>query len=92
MPPQSGNRIATPRFQPASALQEHLRMRRLAMLSLLLLPLAATAQSHNTSTNCSNGRCTRIKTWSPNGAPPWMPWQRVGQWREGPRRDWRHAP
>jgi hypothetical protein len=67
-------------------------MRRLAMLSLLLLPVAATAQSHNSSTNCSNGRCRRIESWSPNGAPPWMQWQRIEQWREGPRREWRHAP
>ena len=67
-------------------------MRHVMTLCLVLLPIAAGAQSHNSSVSCSNGRCTRIESWRPEGAPPWMAWQRVEQWREGPRRDWRQTP
>ncbi len=60
-------------------------MRQGLVVAALLLPGFAAAQSSNSSSNCSNGRCTVIERYRPEGAPPWMTWQRTQTWREGER-------
>jgi len=67
-------------------------MHRLLIASLLLLPVAAAAQSHNSSSNCSDGVCTRHESYRPEGAPPWATQHRFERWEEGrlrrPRGGW----
>lgn len=66
----------------------------LAAVAAAPLPALADSQSSNSSSNCSNGRCSRIEShvvqdrWGQRG------WVREERWRERddrrrPERDWR---
>ncbi len=63
-------------------------MRAALTLSLLLLPplLAgpAAAQSSNSSSNCSDGWCTRVESWRPDDRRGGPGWTRVERWVERP--------
>ncbi|HEV7268340.1 MAG TPA: hypothetical protein VGN83_26065 [Falsiroseomonas sp.] len=59
------------------------------LFALWLAPLGAMAesQSSNSSTNCSNGHCTRVETRVVEDRDGRRGWTRVEEWREGRR--WR---
>ncbi|WP_372621660.1 hypothetical protein [Falsiroseomonas sp.] len=59
------------------------------LFALWLAPLGAMAesQSSNSSTNCSNGDCTRVETRLIEDRNGRRGWTRVEHWREGQR--WR---
>jgi hypothetical protein len=54
--------------------------------SLAVSPVMAGSQSSNSSSNCSNGRCSRVDTLViEDGRGRTRSWQRVERWHE--RRD-----
>lgn len=65
------------------------------LVALALSPAAALAdsQSSNSSSNCSNGRCSRVESYREEGRGYRHGWVREERWRErdgeGPRREWR---
>lgn len=59
-------------------------MRAAILTLILLLPGLAAAQSSNSSSNCSDGVCTRIESWRPDGGRG-PGWTRAERWREDDR-------
>jgi hypothetical protein len=59
------------------------------LFALWLAPLGAMAesQSSNSSSNCSNGHCTRVETRVVEDERGRRGWTRMEEWREGQR--WR---
>lgn len=55
------------------------------LFALWLAPLAAMAesQSSNSSSNCSNGRCTRVESYSAEDRHGRRGWVAEERWREG---------
>ncbi|WP_431282376.1 hypothetical protein ACQW02_23695 [Humitalea sp. 24SJ18S-53] len=51
--------------------------------SLALMPALGQAQSSNSSTNCSNGNCTRLESYIPDDRRDGPGWTRFDAWREG---------
>jgi hypothetical protein len=65
-------------------------MRAMLPVLLLLLPVGAAAQSSNSSSNCSDGWCSRVESWRPDDRRGGPGWTRVERWVERPG-TW-HAP
>ena len=66
-------------------------IRRAAMTGLLAawlapLPAAADSQSSNSSSNCSNGRCSRVESLTTEDQRGRRGWIRTERWREGDAR------
>ena len=61
-------------------------------LWLAPLPALAGSQSSNSSSDCSNGHCTRVDSYVVEDRHGRRGWSRVEQWREGHGRRWRHEP
>jgi hypothetical protein len=57
-------------------------------LWLAPLPALAGSQSSNSSSTCSDGRCTQVESFVVEDERGRRGWVRVDQWRDGPR--WRH--
>jgi hypothetical protein len=56
-----------------------------------MLPASAGSQSSNSSSNCSDGRCTRVETYAEDRGSDRWGWRRVERWRERPAvREGRH--
>ncbi|MGO1074677.1 hypothetical protein [Inquilinus sp. CA228] len=55
-------------------------------------PALADSQSSNSSSNCSNGRCTRVETYDVEDRHGSYGWTRVETWDEQPRRRSRPPP
>ena len=62
----------------------------LGLAVMAALPAHAGSQSSNSSSNCSNGRCTRVDTYVEEDKRGSWGWTRYESWRERPRaeRDW----
>lgn len=62
------------------------------LFALWLAPLSALAesQSSNSSSNCSNGRCTRVDSYTVEDRYGRRGWVREDRWREdrGARESW----
>jgi hypothetical protein len=56
------------------------------LLAIWLAPLSAAAdsQSSNSSSNCSNGRCTRVDSFIVEDRDGRHGWVRTEHWRQGP--------
>jgi hypothetical protein len=52
-------------------------------LWLAPLPALAESQSSNSSSNCSNGRCSRVESYVIEDRSGREGWMRVERWREG---------
>ena len=66
-------------------------IRRAAVTGLLAawlapLPAAADSQSSNSSSNCSNGRCTRVESLVVEDDRGRRGWERRDRWRDGDAR------
>jgi hypothetical protein len=63
----------------------------LGLAVMVALPAVAGSQSSNSSSNCSNGRCTRVDTYREEDKRGSWNWTRYDSWYERPRteRDWR---
>lgn len=57
-----------------------------ATIALLVFatPALADSQSSNSSSNCSNGRCTNVETYSEQSGRHRWGYTRVERWRESP--------
>lgn len=64
----------------------------LALAGGLAAPATAGSQSSNTSSNCSNGICTRTDTLVIEDRHGRQGWTRTDVWDERPRRGCGHAP
>ncbi len=60
----------------------HIRLLGLALLLAAPLPAAAGSQSSNSSSNCSNGRCSRVGTYAEEGRGYRWGERREERWRE----------
>ena len=54
-------------------------------LWLAPLPALAGSQSSNSSSNCSDGRCTQVESFVADDDDGRRGWVRIEQWREGVR-------
>ncbi len=64
-----------------------------AMAGAPLLPAGADSQSSNSSSNCSNGRCSRVETYVEERDGRRWGYRDVQTWRERPdNRQWRQVP
>jgi hypothetical protein len=66
----------------------------LATLAVAPIPALADSQSSNSSSNCSNGRCSRVESYSVEDRWGQRGWVREERWRERgerrrPEREWR---
>ena len=61
-------------------------------LWLAPLPVLAGSQSSNSSSNCSNGHCSRVDSYVVEDRDGRRGWTRLQQWQEGAPRHWRHEP
>jgi hypothetical protein len=60
-----------------------------ALVLLGATPAAAGSQSSNSSSNCSNGRCTRVERYETERGRFRQGWTRIDRWDERQRRrDW----
>ncbi|WP_270937936.1 hypothetical protein [Falsiroseomonas oryzae] len=64
------------------------------LMALWLAPLPALAgsQSSNSSSNCSDGHCSRVESFVVQDRYGRQGWVRQDHWREGYARRWRHEP
>ena len=60
-----------------------------AAASLAVSPVMAGSQSSNSSSSCSNGRCSRVDTVIEDGRGRIRGWQRVERWDQRRRRSLR---
>lgn len=61
-------------------------------LWLAPLPALAGSQSSNSSSNCSNGHCTRVDSYVVEDRHGRRGWTRVEEWHEHAPRRGRHEP
>jgi hypothetical protein len=65
----------------------HAALAALCAILLAPLPAAAESQSSNSSSNCSNGRCTRVDSMTIEDRYGRRGWVRHEAWRERDGRD-----